>query len=86
MQTSRASLIGGNAAGIASKREAKAAAGLILREELRARQRVLRRLGYVTSEGVVTLKGRGVRFCGLRESDTLAGRVRRLLFLPVRVL
>mmetsp|Transcript_5957 Transcript_5957/g.15823 ORF Transcript_5957/g.15823 Transcript_5957/m.15823 type:complete len:1086 (-) Transcript_5957:281-3538(-) len=42
----------------ASKREAKAAAGLILREELRARQRVLRRLGYVTSEGVVTLKGR----------------------------
>ncbi|KAF5830217.1 NUC185 domain-containing protein [Dunaliella salina] len=42
----------------ASKREAKAAAGLILREELRARQRVLRRLGYVTPEGVVTLKGR----------------------------
>jgi len=42
----------------ASKREAKAAAGLILKEELRARQRVLRRLGYATSEGVVTLKGR----------------------------
>ena len=42
----------------AAKREAKAAAGLIMREELRSRQRVLRRLGYISQEGVVTLKGR----------------------------
>ena len=51
----------------AAKREAKSAAGLILREELRARLRVLRRLGYVTQEGVVTLKGRvGLPCCHRR--------------------
>ena len=39
------------------RREAKAAKTLVLREELRARRRVLRRLGYLTSEGLVTAKG-----------------------------
>ncbi|KXZ50647.1 hypothetical protein GPECTOR_15g331 [Gonium pectorale] len=42
----------------AARREAKAAASLILKDELKARQRVLRRLAYVDEEGVVTVKGR----------------------------
>ncbi|KAJ9531553.1 hypothetical protein QJQ45_014979, partial [Haematococcus lacustris] len=42
----------------AAKREARAAASLVLKEDLRARLRVLRRLGYVDKEGVVSLKGR----------------------------
>ncbi|EIE21291.1 antiviral helicase [Coccomyxa subellipsoidea C-169] len=41
-----------------AKREAKSAASLILQQELKARRRVLRRLGYVDENGVVTLKGR----------------------------
>jgi len=39
------------------RREAKAAQTLVLREELKARRRVLRRLGYLTSGGLVTAKG-----------------------------
>ncbi|KAG2482979.1 hypothetical protein HYH03_018106, partial [Edaphochlamys debaryana] len=42
----------------AARREAKAATSLILKDELKARQRVLRRLAYVDGEGVVTVKGR----------------------------
>ncbi|CAL8466224.1 g5760 [Coccomyxa elongata] len=41
-----------------AKKEAKNAASLILQQELKARRRVLRRLGYVDEDGVVTLKGR----------------------------
>lgn len=46
------------AAARAAKREARAAAGLVLGDELQQRQRVLRRLGYVDGEGLVTMKGR----------------------------
>ncbi|EFJ42378.1 hypothetical protein VOLCADRAFT_107315 [Volvox carteri f. nagariensis] len=42
----------------AARREAKAATSLILKDELKARQRVLRRLTYVDEDGVVTVKGR----------------------------
>ncbi|GIL48638.1 hypothetical protein Vafri_5094 [Volvox africanus] len=42
----------------AARREVKAATSLILKDELKARQRVLRRLSYVDGEGVVTVKGR----------------------------
>ncbi|KAG2425704.1 hypothetical protein HXX76_013546 [Chlamydomonas incerta] len=42
----------------AARREAKAATSLILKDELKARQRVLRRLAYVDGEGVVSVKGR----------------------------
>ena len=41
-----------------ARKEVKAAQNLILQAELKARRRVLRRLGYVDSEGVVTVKGR----------------------------
>ncbi|DBA84763.1 hypothetical protein WJX77_001199 [Trebouxia sp. C0004] len=41
-----------------AKKEVKAAQNLILQAELKARRRVLRRLGYVDSDGVVTVKGR----------------------------
>lgn len=41
-----------------ARKEVKAAQSLILQAELKARRRVLRRLGYVDSEGVVTVKGR----------------------------
>ncbi len=46
------------AAARAARREAKAAAGMVLGDELKARQRVLRRLGYMDEEGLVTTKGR----------------------------
>lgn len=39
-----------------AKKEVKAARGLILQEDLKHRRRVLRRLGYVDEEGIVTLK------------------------------
>ncbi|KAK9804329.1 hypothetical protein WJX72_007219 [[Myrmecia] bisecta] len=39
-------------------REVQAAQSLILKDELKARRRVLRRLGYTDSDGVVTVKGR----------------------------
>ncbi|KAG2452954.1 hypothetical protein HYH02_002291 [Chlamydomonas schloesseri] len=42
----------------AARREAKAATSLILKDELKGRQRVLRRLAYVDGEGVVSVKGR----------------------------
>lgn len=38
-------------------KEARAAQSLIMKDELKARRRVLRRLGYVTDEGVVADKG-----------------------------
>ena len=41
-----------------ARKEVKSAQNLILQAELKARRRVLRRLGYVDSEGVVTVKGR----------------------------
>jgi ATP-dependent RNA helicase DOB1 len=41
-----------------ARKEAKAAQSLILKDELKARRRVLRRLGHVDSEGVVAVKGR----------------------------
>ncbi len=40
-----------------AKKEAKAAQSLILKEELRARRRVLRRLDYIDADGVVSKKG-----------------------------
>ena len=42
----------------AAKRNVKAATGLILQEDLKSRRRVLRRLGFVDSDGLVTKKGR----------------------------
>jgi hypothetical protein len=39
------------------RQEVKAAQTLVLREELRSRRRVLRRLGYLTPDGLVTPKG-----------------------------
>lgn len=41
-----------------ARKEAKAAHSMILKDELKARRRVLRRLGYVSMEGVVEVKGR----------------------------
>ncbi|KAI7836432.1 hypothetical protein COHA_009701 [Chlorella ohadii] len=41
-----------------AKKEVKAAQALILHDDLKARKRVLGRLGYLDREGVVTLKGR----------------------------
>jgi len=41
-----------------AKKEVKAAAGMICKDELKARRRLLRRLGYTTPEGVVEMKGR----------------------------
>lgn len=40
----------------AAKRAAREAAGLVMREELRSRMRVLRRLSYVSAEGVLSMK------------------------------
>ncbi len=37
--------------------EVKSAQTLVLRDELRSRRRVLRRLGYLTPDGLVTPKG-----------------------------
>ena len=52
-----------------AKREAKAAAGLILRDELKHRNRLLRRMGYVSEEGVVMTKGRVA--CEMTTADEL---------------
>ena len=41
-----------------ARKEVKAAQNLILQQELRARRRVLRKLGFVDSNGIVTMKGR----------------------------
>lgn len=41
-----------------AKRDVKAASSLVLGEELVHRVRVLRRLGYLTEEDIVTVKGR----------------------------
>ena len=45
----------------AAKRGIKAAQGLVLVDDLKARRKVLRRLGFVDSEGVVTLKARAAQ-------------------------
>jgi len=42
----------------AARKDVKTATGLILQEDLRSRRRVLKRLGFVDSEGLVTKKGR----------------------------
>ena len=42
----------------ATKKEIKAAQSLILQEDLKHRRKVLKRLGYVDKEGIVSLKGR----------------------------
>jgi ATP-dependent RNA helicase DOB1 len=52
-----------------AKREAKAASGLILRDELKHRRRVLRRMNHVTEEGVVMTKGRVA--CEMTTADEL---------------
>lgn len=52
-----------------AKREVKAASGMILRDELRYRQRVLRRLNHLSEEGVVMTKGRVA--CALTSADEL---------------
>ena len=41
-----------------ARKEVKAAQNLILQQELKARRRVLRKLGFVDSSGIVTMKGR----------------------------
>ena len=41
-----------------AKRELKAAQQLVLQDDLKHMQRVLRRLGYVDSQGVITVKGK----------------------------
>ena len=41
-----------------ARKEVKAAQNLILQQELKARRRVLRKLGFVDSNGIVTMKGR----------------------------
>ena len=46
----------GEQARLASK-EVKAAGSLIMRDELKGRQRVLRRLSYVDRDGLITVKG-----------------------------
>jgi hypothetical protein len=47
---------------VASK-EVKAAQNLILRDDLKYMQRVLRRLGYVKSDGMIDEKGKVVHLC-----------------------
>ena len=41
-----------------AKQGVKAAQSLILKDELKHMQRVLRRLGYVDAQGVITIKGK----------------------------
>jgi ATP-dependent RNA helicase DOB1 len=43
------------------KKEVKTARGLVLQDDLRARQKVLKRLGYVDEAGMVSIK---VNHCG----------------------
>ncbi|CAL53584.1 Helicase, C-terminal [Ostreococcus tauri] len=52
-----------------AKRDAKAAAGLIMRDKLKQMRRVLRRLGHTSAEGVVQTKGRVA--CELASVDEL---------------
>ena len=52
-----------------AKRDAKTAAGLIMRDRLKQMRRVLRRLGHVSEEGVVQTKGRVA--CELASVDEL---------------
>lgn len=52
-----------------ARKETKTASALVFKEELKARKRTLRRLGYTTAEGVVELKGRVA--CEIRSADEL---------------
>jgi|TARA_B100001142_G_C14177531_1_gene594807 ATP-dependent RNA helicase DOB1 len=52
-----------------AKKEAKAAAGLCFRDELKQRLRVLKRLGHVDDDGVVLTKGRVA--CEMTTADAL---------------
>lgn len=52
-----------------AKREAKAASGMILRDELKHRRRVLRRMNHVSEDGVVLTKGRVA--CEMTTADEL---------------
>ena len=52
-----------------AKREAKAASGLILRDDLKNRRRVLRRMGHVSEDDVVQMKGRVA--CEMTTADEL---------------
>ncbi|CAG9465443.1 unnamed protein product [Pedinophyceae sp. YPF-701] len=52
-----------------AKRELRAAKGLVLKKELHARQRILRQLGHVDENGIVTLKGRVA--CEISSGDEL---------------
>lgn len=51
------------------KREVKEAKGLILQEDLRKMKRVLKRLGFINSEGIVEVKGRLA--CEINTADEL---------------
>ena len=43
------------------RKAARDAQSLVMRDELRRMRRVLRKLGHVTPEGVIALKGRAAR-------------------------
>lgn len=55
-----------------TEKELKVTKGLILRDELKARERVLRRLGFVDRDGVVTIKGRAMLKINSAEELVLA--------------
>lgn len=52
-----------------AKKEVRAASTLVFKDELKARRRVLRRLGYATADDVVELKGRVA--CEISSADEL---------------
>lgn len=54
----------------AARREVRASTSLAFKDELKARRRVLRRLGYATSDDVVELKGKVA--CEISSADELA--------------
>jgi ATP-dependent RNA helicase DOB1 len=54
----------------AARREVRASTSLAFKDELKARKRVLRRLGYATSDDVVELKGKVA--CEISSADELA--------------
>jgi len=53
-----------------ARKEVRASTSLAFKDELRARKRVLRRLGYATSDDVVELKGKVA--CEISSADELA--------------
>ncbi|KAK3252649.1 hypothetical protein CYMTET_38064 [Cymbomonas tetramitiformis] len=52
-----------------AKKEHKAATGMVMKDELKARNRVLKKLGYVDQEGLVQLKGQTA--CEISSSDEI---------------